>query len=245
MTNTTLSWPRPSPRRCSASAPRLASFSTCTTAPEGLGSGLAHVEPLPRGQDRGGQHDVVGDGSRQSHADAAHLGAGRAERGEQLLEQLPGAGEADLVRQAGVDPHAGLAEDLPGHVPQDDGQVPVPEVDSDRESRAPRQPDGGPTSTRPRHGGDDVVGSEVPHDAGDRAGGQPGLPDQVGLGHHRRAVLEQGGQHPPLVGQPQRGRRARRLGVRHARMGWHVRTDCATRALSSRVTTKSDRLPLI
>ena len=58
----------PTPCRCSASAPRLASFSTWTGTPNCFSATRARVDALPAGEDRRGPDDVVGDRRRAGPA---------------------------------------------------------------------------------------------------------------------------------------------------------------------------------
>ncbi len=121
-----------------------------------------HVDALPGGHDRRGQHPVVADRSGHPHADRADVGPAGAVLLEQTVEQVAGTTQADLVGEARVDAFAGLADDLAGHVPQHDCEVSVTELDAGCQAGAATQPDRRTPTTRAGDPGDDVVALRAP-----------------------------------------------------------------------------------
>ena len=123
------------PQASSASAPRLASFSTSTGSPSRASASAAASTPTHPGRIEAALDGAGGavDRRRQTHPDADHprpVGAGLLEH---LVDELRRGGQPVVGRVVDVQLPPGLGEDGVGEVGDGDAQVAVAEVDPDRE----------------------------------------------------------------------------------------------------------------
>ena len=147
--------------------------------------------------------------------------ARRSDGGQLGVEHRPGPLETLGVEVPRRQWATLLAEHLAGHLGDRDGDVAVPEVHRGDQSGAPGEPDRGAPPTRARDRAHHLGGGQLAHDRGHRAGSEPGLAGDVGLGRWRPAPVQQQGEHPLLVGHPQRGGRTWRGPARRAGLGGH------------------------
>ena len=207
--------PFAAPQTSSASAPRLASFSTSTGSPSRLAGLRRSVDPDPAGQDGGGLHRPGSaiDRRRQAHADADHPLPINARLVEDPLDELGGSVEALIGGVVDIHLAPGLGEHRVREIGDGDPQMTMAEVQPDRQARRSverdhdRRPAGmrlarGLTVTLTGEAGLEQVGD----DRGDRRSREPGHPGQ--LGPARQATLAQSIDDALAVALPQRCQRA-------------------------------------
>ncbi len=150
----TSEYPRPEPQTNSASAPRLASFSTLTGSRSRRSISIAALTPTQPGQDRGRAHGARRpvDRAGEAHPHPDHPLAVDFGLLEHLVDQLRRGVEPLLRRVVDVELAPGLREHLVGEIRHRHPEVGVAEVDARRRGRRTDSGRAAPAAfPQPRH----------------------------------------------------------------------------------------------